>query len=172
MSALSPNQILITNEGSECVEEYNLHTGEMSPFAAACNGTAGNSHTGHRINDVSMDDPMGVLYDGDQKVYVSIHGTFTVLSIDTITDQSSVLLTTSQRPRLLGYGLSSDIVHLTLNNGFGAIKDGSVEYIIGTSGQSTGKAIGDISTTQMSHPRGFVEVDNGTWVVADRQNHR
>ena len=45
MSALSPNQILITNEGNQCVEEYNLDTGEMSPFAAACNGAAGNSHT-------------------------------------------------------------------------------------------------------------------------------
>ena len=172
MSVLSANQILITNEDDQCVEEYNLNTGEISPFAAACDGTAGSSYTGHRKNDVSMDVPMGVLYDGDQKVYVTIYYAMVVLSIDTTTDQSSVLLTTTSPPRLLGYGQNSDIVHITFNNGFGAIKDGSVEYIIGTSGQSTGKAIGDISTTQMSHPRGFVEVDNGTWVVADRQNHR
>ena len=172
MSALSPNQILITNEGNQCVEEYNLDTGEMSPFAAACNGAAGNSHTGNRINDVSMHDPVGVLYDGGQKVYVSIHVKRKILSIDTTTDQSSVLLTTSSSPRLLGHGLNSDIVYITLNNGFAAIKDGSLEYIIGTSGQSTGKTVGDISTTRMWYPLGFVEVDNGTWIVADMENNR
>ena len=173
MSALSPNQILITNEGGQCVEEYNLDTGEMNPFAAACDGVAGSSHTGHRINDVAVNEPMGVLYDRGQKVYVSIHHTNTILSIDTTTDQSSVLLTTSERPRLLGYGLNSDIIHITLNHGFGVIEDGSLEYIIGTtSGQDRGKTIGDISTTQMWHPSAFVEVDNGTWVIADRSNHR
>ena len=134
MSALSPNQILITNGGDQCVEEYNLDAREMSPFAAACNGTAGNSHTGHRINDVFMNGPTGVFYDGGQKVYVSIYHTKAVLSIDTTTDHSSVLLTTSASPRLLRYGLNSDIIHMTFNNGFGASKDGSVKYIIGTSG--------------------------------------
>ena len=172
MSALSPNQILISNEGNQCVEEYNLDTGEMIPFAAACDGTAGSSHTGHRINDISMNEPMGVLYDGGQKVYVSIYVTSTILAIDTTTDQSSILLTTSIRPRLLGYGLDLDIIHITLNNGFGAIKDGSLEYIIGTSGQSAGKTSGDISTTLMLYPLAFVEVENGTWVVADRSNNR
>ena len=172
MSALSPNQILITNEDEQCVEEYNLHTGEMSPFAAACDGTAGSSHTGHRRNDVSMDVPVGVLYDGGQKVYVTVYYGRVVLSIDTTTDQSSVLLTTGAPPRLLGYGLNSDIVHIIFNNGFGVIKDSSVEYIIGTSGQIMGKTIGNISATQLSYPQAFVEVDNGTWVIADRSNHR
>ena len=172
MAALSPNQVLITNEVSQCVEEYNLDTGEMSPFAAACNGIAGSSHTGHRLNDVSLNFPIGVLYDGGQKVYVSTQLSNTILSIDATTDQSGVLLSGIWRPRLLGYGMNSDIVYVTLNNGFGAIKDGSVEYIIGTSGQSTGKTIGNISTTQLLYPSAFVEVDNGTWLVADRSNHR
>ena len=172
MSALSPNQILITNEGDQCVEEYNINTGKMTPFASTCDGLAGSSHTGHRISDVSMDKPMGVLHDGGQKVYVSVHHTNTILSIDTTTDQSSILLTTSKRPRLLGYGLNLDIVHLTLANGFGAIKDGPLEYIIGTSGQSMGKTMGDISATLMWNPLAFVEVNNGIWVVADRLNNR
>ena len=172
MTALSPNQILITNGGDQCVEEYNLDTGELSPFAATCNGAAGSSHTGHRINDVSMNEPFGVLYDGGQKVYVSVHTTGTILSIDTTTDQSRVFLTTGSPPRLLGYGQNSDIVHITSNNGFGAIIDGSVEYIIGTNEQTVGKTIGDLSTTQMYYPRAFVEVENGTWVVADRSNNR
>ena len=172
MSALSPNQILIANERSQCAEEYNLDTGEMRLFAAACNGTPGNSHTGHRINDVSMEQPMGVLYDGGQKVYVSIHMTRTVLSIDTTTDQSSILLTTSRLPRLLGYGLNSDIFHITLDNGFAAIKNGSEEYVIGASGQSRGKTIGHISTTRMLHLLAFVEVDHRIWVIADFFNNR
>ena len=172
MSALPPNQILISNGGDQWVEEYNLDTGEISPFAAACNGTAGTSHTGHRINDVSLSTPMGVLYDGEQKVYLSIHLTRTILSIDTTTDQSSVIITTSKPPRLLGYGLNSDIVHVTLNNSFAAIKDGLIEYIIGTPEGSPGKRTGDISTTRMLNPRAFVEVDNGVWVVADSSNDR
>ena len=172
MSTLSPNQILITNEGNQCVEEYNLDTGETTPFAAACNGAAGSSHTGHRINDVSMNVPVGVLCDGGQKVYVSIYHARVVLSIDTTTDQSSILITTSVPPRLLGYGVRSDIIHLTFDNGFGAIKDGSVEYIIGTSGQIMGKTIGYMRTTEMLYPQAFVEVDNGTWIVADISNHR
>ena len=172
MAALSPNQLLITNVGSQCVEEYNVDTGEMSPFAAACNGIAGSSHTGHRLNDVSLNFPIGVLYDGGQKVYVSIHLSHTILAIDTTTDQSSILLTTTIRPRLLGYGLNSDIIHLTLDDGLGAIKDGTVEYIIGTKGQIRGKTIGDISTTLVAFPVAFLEVDNGIWVIADRLNHR
>ena len=172
MTALSPNQVLITNGGDQCVEEYNLDTGEMSPFTAACDGAARSSQTGHRINDVSMDDPIGVFYDGGQKVNISLYYARVVLSIDTTTDQSSVLLTTSSPPRHLGYGLNSDIIHITLKNGFGAIKDRSVEYITGTDGQSLGKTMGDITTTLMDRPLGFVEVENGTWTVADRSNDR
>ena len=57
----------------------------------------------------------------------------------------------------------------TFNNGFGAIKDSSAEYIIGTSGQSEGKTIGDISTTQISCPLTLAKVDNGMWAKLHNQ---
>ena len=59
MFASSPNWILITTEGNRSAEEYNLDNKAMSPFAAACDGRTENSHTGHRINDVSMNQSLG-----------------------------------------------------------------------------------------------------------------
>ena len=95
-----------------------------------------------------------------------------LVSIDSMTVQSSVVLTSSLSPRFLGYGLNSETIYTTLSNGFGAIKDGTIEHVVGSTHLGKGSPISEIHTTQMDHPTLFVEVDNGTWVIADRKNHR
>ena len=149
-----------------------MRTGEIIPYAAACNGTPGDSHTGHRLSDVSINNPMGILYDGGKQVFVSTTSSGVIISIDKTTDQCAIAITVSQRPRFLGYGLDRDTIYMTLNNGFGASRDGFVEYLIGSGREYTDPETGDVSTTQLVHPMSFFEVDNGTWVIVDRHINR
>ena len=172
MTFWSSHQLLITNEVAHCVEECDLQTGLITAYVSACDGTSGHSYTGHRLHDVSIDVPMGIFYDGGHRVYISILISRNLISIDTTTDQSSVVLTSSDMPRILGYGLNSDTIYTTLSTGFGAIKDDSIERVVGSSGQFKGSTIGTIGTTRMDHPTSFLEVTDGTWVIADRYNNR
>ena len=149
-----------------------MRTGEIIPYAAACNGTSGDSHTGHRLNDVSINWPRAILYDGEKQVFVSLGSTGVIISIDTTTDQCAVAMTISRSPRIFGYGLDRDTIYVTLNDGFGAIRDGSIEYVIGSGREYTDPETGDVNPTQLTYPMSFAEVEDGRWVIADRDNNR
>lgn len=158
MTALPDNQLLITNLEDHCVEQLNLGTMDIIPYAANCNGTQGYSHIGHRLRDVVLDFPIGILYDGQHDVFVSLHNARKLLRIDTSDGMCNVVMTTHYSLRLLGYRLSTDRIYVTLNNGFGYVGNGLVEDVIGTYSIGAGRSVGSMETTKMHFAQSFAEI--------------
>lgn len=172
MSFLSSNRLLITNIWKHCVEEYKLNVNAITTYMGQCSSDSGSTFVGHRLDQVRLDRPYGVSFDGTGTLYVGLHYQALIISVNTATGVAEEFASTPALPRYLRYNSVQKNLFATLNNGFAVVQEDSVHYIVSQSNANQGDEVGVLTETRMYLPHAIFEAPGNVWIISDTHNER
>ena len=173
MNFLENDRLLIANSLDRCVEDVSLEKKAVYTYAGLCDRNAmGVKFSGHRL-DIRIDDPHGVTYDGKTSVYVGVYQMGLIYVVNTTTELADVFLTTAAGVQRLGFQAGSLLLHATLENGFIEMQSAAdVRYVVGYPGGGNGNHLTHLNQTQTGILYGFTEIEEGVWILVNRNYNR
>ena len=173
MNFLEKDRLLIANSLDKCVEDVSLEKKAVGTYVGLCDRDgAGVKFSGHRLN-IRIDDPHGVTYDGKTSVYVGVYQMGLIYVVNTTTELADVFLTTAAGVQRLGFQAGSLLLHATLENGFIEMQSAAdVRYVVGYPGGGNGNHLTHLNQTQTGILYGFTEIEEGVWILVNRNYNR
>lgn len=172
MVYINSSTLVINSYYEHCIESFDVTTIEMKTYAGAC-GTEDSQLTGHRINDVRLSSPTGVVFDGSQMIYCLSSRDNTIIGIDTKSDMvHPVCYTSGVFGRSLAFDHSTQSLFIALRNAIGKVEvsSGVLEVISGST--TSGDSVGDLRTTKYNSIFNLLWVNSSTLMVSDQRNDR
>ena len=172
MSFISSRQLLVTNLNGKCVEELKFDANTIVPYIGECYSTQPEMMEGHRLNDVKLNSPVGITYDGRGTIFTGLLHSRVVIATEVANGWTSLFNLVPFMPRYLNFDVDSQKLYATLHNGLVTVSNSSVEYIVGKPTAERGSAIGSLVDTRVNYLNAAIKVIDGVWLLADAENHR
>ena len=172
MSFISSSQLLITDMNGNCVEEFNLDAKNIVPYIGECFSTHPEMTEGHRLNDVKLNRPFGITYNGRGTILTGLLHSRVIIATEVANGWTSQFNRVPFMPRYLSFDVDSQKLYATLHNGLVTVSNSSVEYIVGKPTAERGSAIGSLVDTRVNYLNAAIKVIDGVWLLADAENHR
>ena len=172
MSFISSSQLLITDMNGNCVEEFNLDAKNIVPYIGECFSTHPEMTEGHRLNDVKLNRPFGITYDGRGKVFTGLSHSRGIIATEVANGWTYMFNHAPDVPRYLNFDVDSQKLYATLKNGLITVNNDSVEYMVAKSTADRGSATGPLVDTRVNHLNALIKVIDGIWLLTDGKNNR
>ena len=172
MSFLPSGQLLITNIQGNCVEEVDLDAKTIIPYIGECSSTDVEMTEGHRLNDVKLNRPFGITYNGRGTILTGLLHSRVIIATEVANGWTSQFNRVPFMPRYLSFDVDSQKLYATLHNGLITVSNNNVEYIVGRSSADRGSAVGPLVDTRVNYLNAFIKAIDGLWLIADWKNNR
>ena len=160
----------MTNYGEHCAEEIVFPVLGFERYAGQC-GVQGSSYHGSR-ESVKIQYPLGIAYDGNQTIYISLYQAHKIITVDIVSEEGSELCSTAHAPRYMSIDAFTGNVLVSMNGGLGVLRmDGSVKASLAAE-YGRGSSIGTLNSLRIQTADDLIQLDNGTWMLMDFGLHR
>ena len=172
MTYLDDDTLLFTLFYGACIESVDLSVlSQPTTYAGQC-GSQGSKYEGHRIHEVRMHHPTGILSLRENLVYFSTWAHSSVHVIESLTDQVSTLSTGIPRARMLTYDPYHHALLVAVDFGIMRVdpSDGSAVWLSGST--NSGSELSDFHNARFLFPVDTVVVSDTAIITSDHLNNR
>lgn len=127
---------------------------------------------GHRLDDIRIENRLGITYDGEGMVLTGVHYLKFILATDSDTGFTSLFNHKTQETRYLHFHVNSQQLYATLHGALVTVSNYSVEFRVPMSQSGQNEVVSTLAESRLHQPIAYVQLIDGVWLLSDTMNSR